>query len=225
MATTARRAAGPRSGKTKTAGRDKAARQSRKAAGRTPSLRQRLQEAAGTRWSRALLALVAYTESFVLLIPPDVLLVPMVLAQPRQWFRLASIATAGSVAGALTGYAIGVVAFESLGQPLLEFYGLTEQFESFASDASRYGAWAVVVAGITPLPFKVATILSGSVGLNLAVFAFSCLLARGIRFALVAWVMQKAGRSAAAHIEKRFGWIAATALVAAFVVILLVLLP
>ena len=191
---------------------------------RRPSLRSRLESAAGSRHSRALLALVAYTESFLFLIPPDVLLIPMAMAQPRRWLRFAATATVASVAGALTGYAIGAFSYHTVGEPLLEYYGFAEYFEGFASDASQYGAWAVIIAGVTPFPFKVATILSGASGLNLAVFTISCVVARGARFAIVAWFVQKAGPAAAAAIEKRLGWLAATGTVAVICIILVVVL-
>ena len=200
------------------------ARRSARRTARRPSLRNRLESAAGSRHSRAVLALVAYTESFLFLIPPDVLLIPMAMAQPRQWLRFAAIATVASVAGALTGYAIGAFAYNTVGEPLLEYYGFAEYFEGFASDTSQYGAWAVIIAGVTPFPFKVATILSGASGLNLAIFLVSCLVARGLRFAIVAWFVQKAGPAAAAAIEKRLGWLAATCIVALICIILVVVL-
>ena len=205
--------------KRKTAG----ARPARRTASR-PSLRSRLEAAAGSGYSRAVLALVAYTESFLLLIPPDVLLIPMTIAQPRQWFRFALVTAVASVAGAVTGYAIGAFAYQTVGEPLLEYYGFTEEFEGFASDVSQYGAWAVIIAGITPFPFKVATILSGVTGLNLGIFLISCVVARGARFAIVAWLVQKAGPAAAAMMERHLGWIAATCIVAVVCILLAVVL-
>ncbi len=226
MANSTKTAAGSRKRRAPPAKRRAATQRPAKRESRRQSLRNRLEGAAASRFSRALLALVAYTESFVFLIPPDILLIPMAIANPRKWIRFAGIATAASVAGALTGYAIGALAYQSVGEPLLEYFGFAEHFEGFASDVSQYGAWAVIIAGITPFPFKVATILSGAAGLNLAIFLVCCVVARGFRFAVVAWFVQKAGPAAAAMIEKRLGWLAATCTVAAICIILAVaLLP
>ena len=224
MAGTRKAPPASRSRKVAPAKRKLAGSRSASRATRRPSLRNRLEAAAESRYSRALLALVAYTESFIFLIPPDVLLIPMTIAQPRKWFRFALVATASSVAGALTGYAIGAFAYQTVGEPLLEYYGFTEDFEAFASDVSQYGAWAVIIAGITPFPFKVATILSGATSLNPGIFLVSCVIARGVRFMIVAWLVQKAGPAAASMMEKRLGWITATCIVAVVCILLAVVL-
>ena len=129
MANSTKTAAGSRKRRAPPAKRRAATQRPAKRESRRQSLRNRLEGAAASRFSRALLALVAYTESFVFLIPPDILLIPMAIANPRKWIRFAGIATAASVAGALTGYAIGALAYQSVGEPLLEYFGFAEHFE------------------------------------------------------------------------------------------------
>ncbi|MEQ9331169.1 YqaA family protein [Thalassobaculum sp.] len=132
------------------------------------------------------LALVAFVESSVFPIPPDVMLVPMILADRRRAWRVAAIATAASVAGGVAGYAIGSLFFEALGQPILDLYGYADKFASFAGRYNEWGAWIVFGAGVTPFPYKVITIASGVTRLDLVVFMVASVLARGIRFFAVA---------------------------------------
>ncbi|MDH3790940.1 MAG: VTT domain-containing protein, partial [Rhodospirillales bacterium] len=132
------------------------------------------------------LALVAFIESSLFPIPPDILIIPMVLAaRPRAW-RIAAVATAASVLGGLLGYAIGAGLYETVGRPVLEFYGYGAKFEEFRGAYNDWGAWIVAGAGFTPFPYKVITIASGVTGLNLAVFMLASLVSRGARFFLLA---------------------------------------
>ncbi len=182
-----------------------------------------LAESRGSAWA---LAAVSFTESFALFVPPDALLIPMAMASPARAWRLAFICTVASVAGALVGYGIGALAFSTIGEPLLDMYGYSERFGSFASDYNAYGAWAVLVAGVTPFPFKVVTILSGSTGLSLPVFLASCAIARGGRFFLVAALLWKFGPLAQRYLEPRLGMAMVVLVLAAIaVLLLLVLLP
>lgn len=149
------------------------------------------------------LAFVAFIESSVFPIPPDILMIPMILAAPRRAFLIAGIATASSVLGGLLGYWIGWGAFESLGRPVLEFYGKDAYFDDFRTRYNEWGAWAVLVAGITPFPYKVITILSGTTGLNLVVFTLASIAARGLRFFIVATLLWKFGAPIRDFIERR----------------------
>lgn len=158
-----------------------------------------------SRYALYALALIAFIESSVFPIPPDVLLIPMVIALPRRAFLIAGIATIFSVLGGILGYYIGAVLFDSIGQPVLEFYGKATQFDSFSEAYNQYGAWAVLIAGVTPFPFKVITILSGSTGLNFGVFVFSSIIARALRFFIVAALLWKFGDPIRTFIEKRLG--------------------
>lgn len=148
------------------------------------------------------LAAVSFIESSVFPIPPDVLLIPMVLAARQRAWRIATICTIASVLGGMLGYAIGYMAFEALGKPLLDFYGYTAKFNDFRAYYNDWGAWAVFIAGTTPFPYKVITILSGLTGLNLAVFTIASILARGLRFFLVAGLLWHFGAPIRTFIEK-----------------------
>ncbi len=151
------------------------------------------------------LAFVAFIESSVFPIPPDVLMIPMIIARPSRAFLIAGIATMTSVAGGLFGYYIGAVLMESVGQPIFDFYGKTESVAEMSAVFNAYGAWAVVVAGVTFLPFKVVTILSGATGLPLTVFIVSSIFARALRFFLVAALLWKFGAPIRDFIERRLG--------------------
>lgn len=149
------------------------------------------------------LAFVAFIESSVFPIPPDVLMIPMIIARPSRAFVIAGIALVASVLGGLLGYVIGWGLFESVGKPVLEFYGKAEYFEVFRLRYNDWGAWAVLIAGVTPFPFKVITILSGSTGLSLPVFIAASIIARGLRFFLVAALLWKFGAPIRDFIERR----------------------
>ncbi len=151
------------------------------------------------------LAVVAFIEASVFPIPPDVLIIAMVVAQPSRAFVIAGVATLASVAGGLAGYWIGYGAFETLGRPVLEFYGKDAYFESFAERYNEWGAWAVLIAGVTPFPYKVITILSGATALSLPVFMVASLIARAARFFIVAALLWKYGAPIRDFIERRLG--------------------
>ena len=151
------------------------------------------------------LAAVAFVESSVFPIPPDVLMIPMIIAAPRRAFLIAGVATLASVAGALLGYFIGAVLFQSVGLPVLEFYHKADDFTVFTERYNEWGAWAVLIAGVTPFPFKVITIASGVTGLSLPVFVVASIVARGLRFFLVATLLWKFGEPIRDFIERRLG--------------------
>ena len=147
---------------------------------------------------------VAFIESSFFPIPPDVMLIPMVLAAPAKAWRIAGIATA-SVLGGAFGYAIGVFFFDLIARPILTFYGYMHQFDVFKDYYHEWGAWIVFGAGITPFPYKVITIASGVVHLDFAVFMLASVVARGMRFYLVAWLLKKYGEPMKDYIEKNLG--------------------
>lgn len=150
---------------------------------------------------------VAFIESSFFPIPPDVMLIPMILAAPKKAWSIAGVATVGSVIGAYLGYAIGFYFFQMIAEPLLNFYGYLEKFNSFKDLYNQYGAWIVFGAGITPFPYKIITIASGVVHMNLIVFAIASIIARGMRFFLVAWLLKKYGETMREFIEKNLGWL------------------
>lgn len=150
---------------------------------------------------------IAFIESSFFPIPPDVMLIPMILAAPKKAWSIAGVATMGSVIGAYLGYAIGFYFFQLIAEPLLNFYGYLEKFNSFKDLYNQYGAWIVFGAGITPFPYKITTIASGVVHMNLIVFTIASIIARGMRFFLVAWLLKKYGETMREFIEKNLGWL------------------
>ena len=152
-----------------------------------------------------LLSLIAFVESSVFPIPPDVLLIPMVLAAPGRTWLIAAVCTLASVAGGMLGYALGALLFESLGRPLLELYGHLERFAEFQATYNDWGAWIVFGAGLTPFPYKVITIASGVTGLDLTTFTIASLLARGGRFFAVAALLWWFGAPIRRFIEANLG--------------------
>ena len=160
--------------------------------------------AAGPQATKAL-AGCSFVESSVFPIPPDVLLVPMVLAERRRWLWYATICTAASVLGGALGYLIGMVAFNEIAEPILAFYGYRGEMDAFISRFNDYGAWIVFIAGVTPFPYKVITIASGATGLSFPVFLLASVLARGVRFFAVAGLLYVFGPPIRRFIEERLG--------------------
>ena len=156
---------------------------------------------AAHRRAMAALFAVSFVESSIFPIPPDVMVVPMVLAERAKAFRIALVCTLGSVLGAIAGYAIGAFLFEAVGRPLVEFYGYAEAFAEFTARYNAWGAWIVAGAALTPFPFKVITIASGATGLDLPVFVISSTLARGLRFYLEAALLWRFGPPIRGFIE------------------------
>lgn len=132
-------------------------------------------------------------------------MIAMIVARPSRAFVIAAVATLASVAGGLAGYWIGYSAFETLGRPVLEFYGKDAYFAEFQARYNDWGAWAVLIAGVTPFPYKVITILSGVTALSLPVFIMASLVARALRFFIVAALLWKFGAPIRDFIEARLG--------------------
>lgn len=152
-----------------------------------------------------ILAIMAFTESSFFPIPPDVLLIPMVLAAPTRAWRIALVCSISSLFGGLFGYAIGAYFFDLIGQPIVDFYSLQTQFERFQILYNEWGAVIVGVAGFSPIPYKVFTIASGFTGLDLVTFTITSAISRSARFFLVAWLLWKYGAPIRDFIEKRLG--------------------
>jgi membrane protein YqaA with SNARE-associated domain len=151
------------------------------------------------------LAAVAFIESSVFPIPPDLLMIPMIIAAPRRAFVIAGVATMASVLGGLLGYGIGMFAFDSLGQPILQALGKAHSMEKFSTRFNDMGFWAVLVAGITPFPYKVITIMSGWTAMPLGTFIATSILARALRFFIIAALLWKFGAPIRTFIENRLG--------------------
>jgi len=159
------------------------------------------------------LAAVSFAESSVFPIPPDAMLIPMVLAERAKAWGYAFLCTLASVLGGIAGYAIGYFLFELIGKPILGFYGYEEAFAQFAGKYNDYGAWIVFFAGVTPFPYKVITIASGATQLNFWVFMIASVAARGLRFFVVSGLLYWFGPPIRAFIERRFGLVTTAFLV------------
>ncbi|MFC7049529.1 YqaA family protein [Emcibacter nanhaiensis] len=153
----------------------------------------------------SMLAIISFIESSFFPIPPDILLIPMVLAAPSRAWKIAFVCTISSVLGGLFGYYIGYALFDVIGQPLLEFYGHEENFARFTDQYNEWGAWIVAFFGLTPFPYKVITIASGVTHLSLPTFILASLVSRAVRFYLVAALLWKFGAPIKTFIEKRLG--------------------
>ncbi|MBF9033829.1 DedA family protein [Rhodobacterales bacterium HKCCE2091] len=160
---------------------------------------------AGHRHALWALAAVSFVESSVFPIPPDLLMIPMIIARPNRAWLIATVCLVASVLGGLLGYAIGYFAFDQIGQPILESLGKAHAVEEFNATFNDWGAWAVLIAGITPFPYKVITIMSGWTGLSLPVFIVSSIVARGFRFFVIAALLWKFGAPVRDFIERRLG--------------------
>ncbi len=154
------------------------------------------------------LAFISFIESSIFPIPPDILLIPMILAAREKAWKIAAVCTVSSVLGGIAGYAIGMFLFDQLATPILSFYGYMEKFTVFQSQYNEWGAWIVFGAGVTPFPYKVITIASGMTGLNLAIFMVASVLARGLRFFLIAALLWKFGPPIRRLIEEHLGKLA-----------------
>jgi membrane protein YqaA with SNARE-associated domain len=151
------------------------------------------------------LAGVSFAESSFFPIPPDIMLIPMVLAKRARWIVIATICTVASVLGAYLGYFIGAALFEAIGKPVLALYGAEASFEQLREWYKVWGGWGVFFAAVTPFPYKVLTIFSGATGLDLIVFTVVSIIGRGLRFFLVAGLLYWIGDPIREFIEKRLG--------------------
>src|SRR5256885_14023510 len=156
-----------------------------------------------------ILGAVSFAESSFFPVPPDIMLLPMSLARPRQAWLFATLCTVASVAGGVLGYAIGALLYDSLGQWLINLYGLGDKVDAFRASYAEWGAVIILVKGLTPIPYKLVTITSGFAGYNIWLFVLCSVVARGGRFFVVAVLLNRYGDVIRAGLEKRLGlWVA-----------------
>ncbi|MEH6403514.1 MAG: YqaA family protein [Sneathiella sp.] len=155
--------------------------------------------------AKTFLAGIAFAESSVFPIPPDVMIIPMVLANRKEAWKIAFICSLFSVLGGVFGYLIGIFFYDLVGGAIIEFYGYTEKFLRFKEAYDEWGVWIVGFFGLTPFPYKVITIASGAANLNFAVFIIASALSRSARFFFVAWLLHKYGEPIRTFIEKYLG--------------------
>ena len=168
-----------------------------------------------------IMAGVSFAESSFFPIPPDVMLLPMSLARPKRAWWFATVCTIASVAGGVVGYAIGALLYDSVGQWLINVYGLSGKVEAFRQSYAEWGALIIIGKGLTPIPYKLVTITSGFAGYNIWLFILCSIIARGGRFFVVAILLNRFGDPIRAELEKRLGlWVAigAVVLVLGFVI-------
>jgi membrane protein YqaA with SNARE-associated domain len=161
-----------------------------------------MREAAGPRAEPALAA-VSFAESSFFPIPPDIMLIPMVLARRAKAWWFATLATVSSVIGGVAGYAIGFFLFQAVGTQILAFYGYQGRLDEVFKWFNEWGVWILLVKGMTPFPYKVLTILAGAAQMNLVAFVAASILARAMRFFLVAGLLYAYGEPIREFIEKR----------------------
>jgi membrane protein YqaA with SNARE-associated domain len=171
-------------------------------------------DAAGKPYAVWILGAVSFMESSFLPVPPDIMLIPMSLARPERAWRYAIICTLTSVAGGMLGYLIGALLYDSIGQWIVRVSGYGDKIEAIRQAFADYGAWIILIKGITPIPYKIITIASGFSGFNFGLFIVLSLLTRGVRFFAEAFLLRRYGPRAREMIEKRLGfWVTIGALV------------
>ena len=162
---------------------------------------------AGHKKSKSILGFISFIESFIFPIPPDVQIIPMTIARKQEWLRIALIATLGSLLGACLGYFIGYVFFNEIGIRIFEIYGVDDAsfLKNKVSSEGGVIAWITLlaIAGFSPVPFKLLTITSGFIHFNLFYFVIICLITRGSRFFLVAFLIGNFGPTMKKIIEKK----------------------
>jgi membrane protein YqaA with SNARE-associated domain len=171
------------------------------------------------------MAIVSFCESSFFPIPPDVMVVPMILARRNQAYWIATVCTVSSVLGGMLGYAIGMFLYDSVGQWLIRFYGMGEGIEQFREQFRTYGTEIILIKGLTPIPFKLVTIASGIAGFSFPAFLAAAAVTRGARFFAIAWLLKRYGAPMQEFIERRLtlvGWTALALLVGGFALIALI---
>jgi membrane protein YqaA with SNARE-associated domain len=169
-----------------------------------------------------ILGIVSFAESSFFPVPPDAMLIPMAMAQPKKAWQFALVCTITSVAGGVLGYAIGALLYDSIGGWIIKLYGYGDKVEAFRAAYAEYGAWIILLKGFTPIPYKLVTITSGFAAYSLPLFILFSAITRGARFFLLAFLLNRYGPAAREIIEKRLGFwvtIGLIGLVLGFVVV------
>ena len=174
-------------------------------------------DAAHKPYAMWMMGAVSFAESSFFPVPPDIMLIPMALARPERAYVMAAWCTVTSVLGGIAGYAIGALLYDSVGGWLIQLYGYGDKVETFRAAYAQWGAWIILLKGLTPIPYKIVTITSGFAGYNFLLFVVFSVITRGARFFVLAFLLHRYGERARHIIEKRLGlWVL---LAAAIVVI------
>jgi membrane protein YqaA with SNARE-associated domain len=170
--------------------------------------------AAGKPYAAWILGLVSFVESSFFPVPPDAMLIPMAMARPDRAYFYATVCTITSVAGGILGYVIGAFLYDSVGLWLISLYGYGNKVEAFREAYAQWGTWIILLKGLTPIPYKIVTIASGFAGYPLVPFILLSIIARGMRFYFVAFLLNRYGPQARKIIEERLGlWVTIFAVV------------
>jgi membrane protein YqaA with SNARE-associated domain len=184
-------------------------------------IKTKMMDAARSPNAERALFVVSFAESSFFPLPPDLMLGPMAAAEPSKWVRYALTCTVASVLGGLLGYAIGMFLMDQIGRHILNFFGYSGDREmELRAFYDQWGAWFIFLKGLTPIPYKLVTILSGALHFSLPIFIIASIITRGIRFFAVAWIFQRFGPQIAPIMEKRMGLVL---VVVAVVIVALVL--
>ncbi len=161
----------------------------------------RMADSRGASWA---LAVLAFTESFFFPIPPDLFLIPMALAKQDKALRLAAICLVSSLLGGIVGYGVGFYFMEAVGMPIVRFYGLLDKYDAIRTWYETYDAWAIAVAGLTPIPYKLCTLTAGAFRIDFFVFLIASTISRGMRFFAIAGLIYFFGERVRFFLERRF---------------------
>lgn len=172
-----------------------------------PTLYQRLQKQAQSPKAMSIVTIVSFLESSIFPLPPDILIVPMVLTDRRRAWRIAFWCSVASVLGAFVGYVIGHYLYQTVGKFIINTYQLQDSFDLFSSDFQEWGFWIIMIKGITPIPFKLVTIASGVFHLDLLPFFIACTITRFGRFYGLCAILWFSGKYAKDYMERYIGWI------------------
>ena len=168
---------------------------------------------AAARGAGKVLAAVSFTEAIFFPVPPDLLLVPIAIAQRKRAFILAFQCLLFSMLGGVVGYVIGYYFMDFVGTPIIEFYGLTEKYAVVQVWYEKYSAWAVAIAGLTPIPYKLCTLTAGFFKINFFIFLLASILSQGLRFFAIAGLIYAFGDKVRIFLERRFDWVVVGAVV------------
>jgi membrane protein YqaA with SNARE-associated domain len=170
--------------------------------------------AAGKPHAAWIMGAVSFVESSFFPLPPDLMLIPLSLARRDKAYFYATVCTVTSVAGGLLGYLIGSALYDTVGHWLIQLYGYGDKVESFREAYNQYGAWIILLKGLTPIPYKIVTITSGFAGYNVLLFVLFSIIARGMRFFALAFLLHRYGPQAREILEKRLGfWVTVGAVI------------
>jgi membrane protein YqaA with SNARE-associated domain len=176
---------------------------------------RRAQAFSDSKWGVGLLALIAFADSSVLPVLPDLLLVPMLLVRPDRWLMLSTVCVVASSAGGLVGYGIGHFAWAAVGQTLIAMYGQAEHFERYRHLVEQWGVWIIIAKSFTPIPYKFIAIAAGVASMNLLTFTIATVIGRALHFAIIVALAVLWGQKFLELIERYERWLFGLGLLAA----------